>query len=183
MPPGNSCKPNYITRSITHATYFPRPWWHSTYVVYNFFQYIHFIHSSMSLEHFTGPGLFFSFVNSFTQTVWLPGRVISPSQGRYLHALQHKHRINLFTDIHALRGIETHYPSIRASEDSSWIRSCGNFDRQVFWVLSFFTEKIVSSIVFSPFINSEQNEDVSWNFLRTPLHLEVTPTLYIYYQQ
>jgi hypothetical protein len=32
-----------------------------------------------------GPGLFFSFVIFFTQTVGLLRRVISPSQGRYLH--------------------------------------------------------------------------------------------------
>jgi hypothetical protein len=32
-----------------------------------------------------GPGQFFSFVILFTNTVGLPGRVISPSQGRYLH--------------------------------------------------------------------------------------------------
>jgi hypothetical protein len=39
-----------------------------------------------------GPGLLFSFVFFFTQTVGLLGRVISPSQGRYLHTGQHKHR-------------------------------------------------------------------------------------------
>jgi hypothetical protein len=32
-----------------------------------------------------GPGLFFSFVIFFTQTVGLLGRVISPSQGLYLN--------------------------------------------------------------------------------------------------
>jgi hypothetical protein len=37
-----------------------------------------------------GPGLFFSFVIYFTQTVGLLGRVISPSQGCYLHTGQHK---------------------------------------------------------------------------------------------
>jgi hypothetical protein len=37
------------------------------------------------------PGLFFSFVVIFTQTVGLLGRVISTSQGRYLHTGQHKH--------------------------------------------------------------------------------------------
>jgi hypothetical protein len=47
-----------------------------------------------------GPGLF-SFVIFFTQTVGLLGRVISPSQGRYLHTGQHKHRVNAHTDIHA----------------------------------------------------------------------------------
>jgi hypothetical protein len=39
------------------------------------------------------PGLFLSFV-IYTQSVRLLSRVISPSQGRYLHTGQHKHRIN-----------------------------------------------------------------------------------------
>jgi hypothetical protein len=50
-----------------------------------------------------GPGLFFSFVIFFTQTVGLLGRVISPSQGRYLYTGQHRHRIDAHTphtDIH-----------------------------------------------------------------------------------
>jgi hypothetical protein len=38
-------------------------------------------------------GRFFSFV-IHTQSVGLLGRWISPSQGRYLHREQHKHRIN-----------------------------------------------------------------------------------------
>jgi hypothetical protein len=37
----------------------------------------------------------FQFLYSYTQTVGLLGRGISPSQGRYLHAGQHKHRINV----------------------------------------------------------------------------------------
>jgi hypothetical protein len=65
-----------------------------------------------------GPGLFFSSVIFSTQTVGLLGRVINPSQGRYLHTGQHKHRINAHTDVHALSGIRTHDPSVRASEDS-----------------------------------------------------------------
>jgi hypothetical protein len=52
-----------------------------------------------------GSGLFFSFVISFSQPVGLLGRVISPSQGRYLHAGQHKHRIR------------THDPSVRGARD------------------------------------------------------------------
>jgi hypothetical protein len=76
-----------------------------------------------------GPGLFFSFVIIFTQTVGLLGRVIGPSQGRYLHTGQHKHRINAYTDIHVLSGIRTHDPSVRASEDSSYLRRRGNCDR------------------------------------------------------
>jgi hypothetical protein len=60
------------------------------------------------------PGLFFSFGNIFTQTAILLGRVISPSQGRYLHIGQHKHKTNTYTDIHALSGIRIHDPSVRA---------------------------------------------------------------------
>jgi hypothetical protein len=63
------------------------------------------------------PGLFFSFVNIFTLTVGLLGRVIGASQGRYLHTRQHKHRINAHASIHALSGIRTHDPRVRASED------------------------------------------------------------------
>jgi hypothetical protein len=38
-------------------------------------------------------GRFFSFL-MYTQSVGLLGRGISPSQGRYLHTEQHRHRIN-----------------------------------------------------------------------------------------
>jgi hypothetical protein len=44
---------------------------------------------------------------------------ISQSQGRYLHTEQHKRRIN--AHIHALSGIETHGPSIRASRAATVI--------------------------------------------------------------
>jgi hypothetical protein len=74
-----------------------------------------------------GLGLFFSFVNFFTQSVGLLGREMSPSQGRYLHTGQHKHRKNAHTDIHALSGIRNHNPSIRAS---SCLRPHGHCDRQ-----------------------------------------------------
>jgi hypothetical protein len=60
-----------------------------------------------------GPGLFFSSVIFFIQSVGLLGRVISLSQGRYLHKGQHKQRINAHTDIYALSGIQTHDPSVR----------------------------------------------------------------------
>jgi hypothetical protein len=48
-----------------------------------------------------GPGLFFSFVIFFTQTVGLLVRVIRLPQGRYLHTGEHKHRISAHTNIHA----------------------------------------------------------------------------------
>jgi hypothetical protein len=63
-------------------------------------------------------------------SVGLLGRGISPSQGRYLHTEQHKRRINAHnTDIHALSGIRTHDPCVRATQDSSCLRPRGNCDR------------------------------------------------------
>jgi hypothetical protein len=69
---------------------------------------------------------------SYTQSVGLLGREISPSQGRYLHTEQYKHRINAYnTDIHASSMIQIHDPSVRASEDGSCLRPCGLCDRPV----------------------------------------------------
>jgi hypothetical protein len=77
-----------------------------------------------------GPRPLIQFRNHFPQTVGLLGRVISPSQGLYLNAGQHKHRINACTNIHALSEIQTHDPSVRASEDSSCLRPRGYRDRR-----------------------------------------------------
>jgi hypothetical protein len=79
---------------------------------------------SVALQPFIGPWPLFQSLNLFTQSVGLLGRGISPSQGRYLHTGQH-------TDIHALSGIRTHDPSVRASEDSSWLRPRGHSDGQL----------------------------------------------------
>jgi hypothetical protein len=66
----------------------------------------------------------FSVSWSYPQSVGLLWRGISPSPGRYLHTKQHKHRIYAqSTDILALSGIRTHYPSVRVGEDSSSVRS------------------------------------------------------------
>jgi hypothetical protein len=51
--------------------------------------------------------------------VGLLGRVISPSQGRYLTQM----------NIHVSNGIRTHDPSVSTSEDSSYLRSSGHSDR------------------------------------------------------
>jgi hypothetical protein len=73
----------------------------------------------------------FSVSWSYTQSVGLLRQGISPSQGLYLHTEQHKPRINSNnTDIHALSGIRTHDPSVRAGEDSSCLRPRGHCDRQ-----------------------------------------------------
>jgi hypothetical protein len=98
---------------------------------YNYSFIYSFIRSTMALQLFAGPWPLLQFRNLFTQTVGLLGRVISPLQGRYLHTGQHKHRIKAHTDIHALSGIRTHDPSVRANEDSSCLRPCGPCDRDV----------------------------------------------------
>jgi hypothetical protein len=51
----------------------------------------------MTLPAHSGPWTLIQFRNHFSQTVGLLGRVISTSQGRYLHTGQHKHRINAYT--------------------------------------------------------------------------------------
>jgi hypothetical protein len=95
----------------------------------NLKSFIHsFIHHWLYNPSF-GPGLLFSFVIFFTQTVGLPGRVISPSQGCYIHTGQHKHRINAHTDIYASSWIRTHDPRFQASKDSSCLRPRGHCDR------------------------------------------------------
>jgi hypothetical protein len=88
--------------------------------------------SSTALPAQSVPRPLIQFRNHFSQTVGLLGPVISPSQGRYLNIGQHQHRINAYThtpNIHALRGIPTHDPSVRASEDSSCLRPRGYCDR------------------------------------------------------
>jgi hypothetical protein len=51
-----------------------------------------FLSIYLGLTAFMDLGRFFSSL-IYTQTVGLLGRWISPSQGRYLHTGQHKHRI------------------------------------------------------------------------------------------
>jgi hypothetical protein len=89
--------------------------------------YVFIIHLfiSGSTALFWGPVLFFSFVIFFTQTVRLLGRWISPLKGRYLTQNKRTH-----ADINALSGVRTHDPSVRASEDSSYLRPRGRHDRQ-----------------------------------------------------
>jgi hypothetical protein len=72
----------------------------------------------------------FSVSWSYTQSVELLGRGISPPQGVYVHIKRHKQRINAHnTDIYALSGIRTHDPSVRVSENSSCLRPRGHCDR------------------------------------------------------
>jgi hypothetical protein len=51
----------------------------------------------MALPAYSGPRFLIRFRNHLSQTVGLIGRVISPSQGRYLNTGKYKHRINTDT--------------------------------------------------------------------------------------
>jgi hypothetical protein len=64
---------------------------------------------------------------SFRQSVWLLGRGISQSQGRYLHRTT---RTQKKTDIHASSGLRTHDPSVCVGEDISCLWPCGDCDRR-----------------------------------------------------
>jgi hypothetical protein len=82
-----------------------------------YWQYYYYYYCSTSIYWVLAD---FSGSWSYAQSVGVLGRGISPSQGRYLLAEQHKRRINAQnTDIHALSEIRTNDPSVRASEGSS----------------------------------------------------------------
>jgi hypothetical protein len=68
-------------------------------------------------------GRFFSFLIS------LDLRSAHRKAGTYTQN-NYKHRINAHTDIHALSGIRTHDPSVRAGEDSSCLSPRDHCDRQ-----------------------------------------------------
>jgi hypothetical protein len=98
--------------------------------LYKVIVYHSFIHSSMDLQPFVGPWPLLQFRNLYYTDGRTPWTSDIPSQGRYLHTRQQKHRINAYTDIHALSGIRTHYPSLRAIEDSSCLKPCGHRNRR-----------------------------------------------------
>jgi hypothetical protein len=56
----------------------------------------------------------------------------------YLHTGQHKqNKCTQTPNIHALSGIRTHDPSVRAGENSSYLRPRGHRDRQLFTLILF----------------------------------------------
>jgi hypothetical protein len=69
---------------------------------------------SMALPAHSGPRPLIQFRNHFSQTEGLLGRMIGPSQGRYLNTGQLKHKlIHTHTKHHTLSAIRTHDPSLR----------------------------------------------------------------------
>jgi hypothetical protein len=100
--------------------------YHNYYYYYDYYYYYYYYGSKALCWALAA----FSVTWSYTQSVGLLGRGISSSQGLYLHAEQHKHRINAHnTDIRASSGMGTHDPSVRVSEDSSCLRPRGHCDR------------------------------------------------------
>jgi hypothetical protein len=86
---------------------------------------------SMVLPAHSEPRSFIQSRNHFSQTVGLLGRGISPPQGHYLHrTIQIQNKPIHTPNIHALSGIQTHDPSVQASEDNSWLRLRGYCERQ-----------------------------------------------------
>jgi hypothetical protein len=83
----------------------------------------------VSLQPFVGPWPLFSFLIFYTVGRNF-GRGIGPSQGRYLHTEQPKHR-KTHTDIHASSAIRTHDPSVCAGEDNSCLRPRGHWSALV----------------------------------------------------
>jgi hypothetical protein len=84
---------------------------------------------------FVNLGRFSSFL-IHEQSAGVHGRGMIPSQGRYLHTEQQKHRIT-YTDIHASTGIRTYDPSVRAVEDGSCFRLRGHCGRNLLRVAPF----------------------------------------------
>jgi hypothetical protein len=87
--------------------------------------FIIIINIIMALQPFSWALATFSLPSSYTQTVRLLGRGISPSQSLYLHTGKHNHRIYTHTDIHGPKGTRTHEPRILI-----YLRiTTANFDR------------------------------------------------------
>jgi hypothetical protein len=82
---------------------------------------LHFYYYYGSTAIWGGALAAFSFSWAYTQSVGLLKRGSSPSQGLYLHRIDAHN-----TDIHALGGIRTYDPRVRASEDSSCFRPRGH---------------------------------------------------------
>jgi hypothetical protein len=90
--------------------------------------YVSKISFSMALPGHSGPCPLVQFRNHFSQTVGLLGRVISPSQGRYLNTGQHRCRINVYTHQTFMPWVGFE-PIIPASGREKTVRPRGYCDR------------------------------------------------------
>jgi hypothetical protein len=85
--------------------------------------YMLYIIYSMAFPTHSGPGLLFSFVVIFTD-----GRSVPKHRTQIQNKRIHTPNIN------ALRGIRTHDPRVRASEDGSCLRPRGYCDRHMLYI-------------------------------------------------
>jgi hypothetical protein len=129
----------------------------------------------MALQPFVGPCPLLQFRNLLTQTVELLGRLISPLQGRYLHAGQHKHRMNARTNIHALNRIRNHDPSVRASKDSSCPRRRSHYDRLTHNLVNIYFNIVLSSKPRFP--NSSLPNKISFMYCSLHKYPPLRPTM------
>jgi hypothetical protein len=87
------------------------------------------VHPSTDLQPLLDFGPFFSSL-SYTQSVGFLVRGISPSQGRYLHTVQHKYRINAHR--HPCLEWDSSPRSQQLREDSPCLRQRGHCDLQFY---------------------------------------------------
>jgi hypothetical protein len=114
---------------------------------------VFFFLSPVALQSLTDPGrlTYRRFLYLFRHMVGLLGRVISPSQGLYLHrTTQHR---KTRTNIHALSGIRTHYPSNQPAKTHASERTVtvtGHCDRHdVCSLLYIFPAFLTGNFIFS----------------------------------
>jgi hypothetical protein len=81
------------------------------------------IPSSMAQQPFVNPWPLLQFRNLFTRMLRLTERGTSPTQGRYLHTEQHKHRINAHR--HPCLEWDLNSRSYRSSEQRQFIHYTG----------------------------------------------------------
>jgi hypothetical protein len=104
----------------------------------------------MALPALSRPWSLIQFRNHYFQTARLLERVISSSQGLYLNTGKHKQNKRISTPtIHSLGGIRTHDLSVRASEDSSCLRSRSHCDlpNNELQYISFYCRYTTASVV------------------------------------
>jgi hypothetical protein len=90
-----------------------------------------FIHSSMALQPFVGPWPLLQFRNLFYtdgRSLWEGDQPVARPLPKHRTTQTQNKRIHT-PNIHALSGIRTHDPSVRASKDSSCLRPRGYCDR------------------------------------------------------
>jgi hypothetical protein len=104
-------------------------------------------HSSMALQPFVGPWSLLQFRNLFYTVGMTPWRSDQPVARPSTYKQDNTNTINAHTDIHALSGIRTRHPSVRANEHSSCFRQRGHCDRLWLcpssWILNTTFRKLV----------------------------------------